>query len=101
MAVNIDSILNGLGIPVAYGLHKERTPLPYIVWLGSGQDTFDADNTHYIRENTYRIEFYFKLKDPSMEERLEQILLDNGLLYEKSEDVYLEDEGVFMIYYYI
>ena len=101
MAINIDSILEGMGIPVAYGLHKERTPLPYIVWLGSGQNTFDADNTHYHHENTYQIELYYKLKNPSLEEQLEQILLDNGLLYEKSEDVYLEDEGTFMIYYYV
>lgn len=101
MDINIDSILEGLGIPVAYGLHKERTPLPYIVWLGSGQNTFDADNTYYFKENTYQIELYFKLKDPTLEDRLEQILLDNGLLYEKSEDVYLEEEGTFMIYYYI
>lgn len=101
MAVNIDSILEGLGIPVAYGLHKEKTPLPYITWLGSGQNTFDADNTYYFKENTYQIELYYKLKDPTLEDQLEQILLDNGLLYEKSEDVYLEEEGTFMIYYYI
>lgn len=101
MAINIDSILEGLGIPVAYGLHKEKTALPYLVWLGSGQNTADADNTHYFRENTYQIELYFRLKNPTLEEQLEQILLDNGLLYEKSEDVYMEDEGVFMIYYYI
>lgn len=101
MAINIDSILEGLGLPVAYGIHKKKTPLPYIAWIGSGQNTFDADNTYYFRENTYQIELYYKLKDPSLEERLEQILLDNGLLYEKSEDVYLEDEGTFMIYYYI
>lgn len=101
MAINLDSILEGLGIPVAYGLHKEKTPLPYLVWLGSGQNTADADNTHYFRENTYQIELYFRLKNPNLEEQLEQILLDNGLLYEKSEDIYLEEEGVFMIYYYI
>lgn len=101
MAINLDSILEGLGIPVAYGLHKEKTPLPYLVWLGSGQNTADADNTHYFRENTYQIELYFRLKNPTLEEQLEQILLDNGLLYEKSEDIYLEEEGVFMIYYYI
>lgn len=101
MAIDINSILEGTGIPVAYGLHRSKTPLPYIVWLGSGQDTFQADNTHYHRENSYQIELYFKIKNPSLEEQIEQILLDNGLLYEKSEDVYIEDEGVFMIYYYI
>lgn len=100
-SINMDSILSEAGIPVAYGLFRKQTPLPYMVWLGSGQNTFQADNTHYIRENSYQIELYFKLKDPSLEERIEQILLDHGLLYDKSEDVYIDDEGVFLIYYYV
>lgn len=100
-SINIDSILSEAGIPVAYGLFRKQTTLPYIVWLGYGQNTFQADNTHYHRENSYQIELYFKLKDPSLEERIEQILLDHGLLYDKSEDVYIDDEGVFLIYYYV
>lgn len=99
MAINIDSMLEEMDIPVAYGRMKERTPVPYITWLGSGQNTAQADDTHYFRENSYQIELYFKLKNPTLEDQLEQLLLDNGLLYDKSEDIYLEDEGIFMIYY--
>ena len=33
------------------------------------------------------------------EAAIEKVLLDNGLLYDKSEDVFIEDEGVFVIYY--
>ena len=36
-----------------------------------------------------------------MEARIEALLLENGYLYDKSEDVYIEDEGVFVIYYTI
>lgn len=98
-AIDMNSILEQTGIPCAYGRFIKGTAVPYIAWIGGGQRTFQADNTHYYRKNEYQIEFYFKLKSPDLEETIEQVLLDNGLLYEKSEDVYLDEEGVFLIYY--
>ena len=46
-------------------------------------------------------ELDFIEKDETMEARIEALLLENGYLYDKSEDVYIEDEGVFVIYYTI
>lgn len=82
---------------------KGRKPIapPYIAYLGSGQRNLDADNTHYWRENTYQVEYYFTTKDESNETAIEDALLENGYLYEKSEDIFLEEEGVFLIYYYV
>lgn len=88
-------------LPCAYSHFKtEQTP-PYLVYIGSGQDTFQADNTHYYRQNSYQVEYYFTTKNESLEASIEDELLKAGYLYEKSEDVYIEDEGVFVIYYYI
>ncbi len=95
---------NGLDIPVAYshfrGSNAPDGP-PYLVYIGNGQDQFDADNTHYWKRNRYQLEYYFTNKDEEQEEAIEQLLLDNGLLYDKSEDVYIEEQGVFVIYYYV
>lgn len=94
----------GVKIPVAYSHFTEKNSPdapPYLVYIGNGQDTFQADNTHYYRENRYQLEYYFTEKDEQEEAIIENILLDNGFLYEKSEDVYIEDEGVFVIYYQI
>jgi hypothetical protein len=71
------------------------------VYIGNGQDTLPADNTLYWRENTYQLEYYFKEKDEAKEKAIEDILLADGYIFEKSEDLYLEDEGLFLIYYYI
>ena len=94
----------GIGIPVVYSHFKgddvPQTP-PYIAYIGSGQDTFDADNTHYHRQNRYQLEYYFTQKNEQTEADIEDWLLSNGFLYEKSEDVYIESEGVFVIYYQI
>lgn len=94
----------GLGIPCAYSHFRDddvpEAP-PYLVYIGNGQDTFEADNSYYWSRNRYQIEYYFTEKNESQEAAIEKLLLDNGYLYDKSEDVYIEEQGVFVIYYYV
>lgn len=103
--MTIFQLLQTLDIPVTYSHFKddENAPQvpPYIAYLGNGQNTMDADNTHYYRQNQYQIEYYFTDKNEETEAEIEDLLLKNGYNYEKSEDVYIEDEGVFVIYYTI
>lgn len=97
-------ILSGIGLPCSYSHHIDKdSPIepPYLVYIGDGQDTFDADNTHYYRKNRYQVEYYFTQKNEEIEEDIENALLGAGFLYEKSEDVFIEDENVFVIYYNI
>ena len=98
-------ILQTLGLPCTYSHFRDEDDAPksppYIVYLGNGQEDFRADDTYYEKHNNYRIEYYFTKKDEDTEAAIEQTLLDNGFLYEKSEDVYIESEGVFVIYYQI
>lgn len=94
----------GVGIPVAYSHFTDKNvpkAPPYLVYIGDGQDVFDADNTFYWSRNRYQLEYYFAKKNEAEETRIEKVLLDNGFLYQKSEDVYIESEGVFVIYYNI
>jgi len=99
--VTIYQTLQSTGIPCAYSHFKKKQSPPYIVYIGNGQEVFEADNTHYWKQNSYQVEYYFTTKDESNEEAIESALLENGFLYEKSEDIYIEDEEVFVIYYYI
>ena len=99
--MSIYQVLQSTGLPCAYSHFRTKQSPPYIVYIGSGQDVFEADNTHYYKENTYQVEYYFTTKDESNEASIEDALLEAGYLYEKSEDVFIEDQGVFVIYYYI
>lgn len=99
--MSIYQVLQSTGLPCAYSHFRTNQSPPYIVYIGSGQDVFEADNTHYYKENTYQVEYYFTTKDESNEASIEDALLEAGYLYEKSEDVFIEDQGVFVIYYYI
>ena len=99
--MSIYQTLQSTGLPCAYSHFKTAQDPPYIVYIGSGQDVFNADNTHYWKRNTYQVEYYFTTKNESNEAAIEDALLENGFIYEKSEDIYIEDQGVFVIYYYI
>jgi hypothetical protein len=96
--------LQKLNIPCVYSHFKDKDAPkkpPYIVYIGNGQDTFAADNTFYHTQNRYQVEYYFTKKDESIEAAIESQLLADGFLYEKSEDVFIEEENVFVIYYLI
>lgn len=97
--MTIYQVLQSTKLPCAYSHFKKAVEPPYLVYIGGGQDVLDADNTHYWRNNRYQIEYYFKEKDEELETTIEDVLLENGYNYTKSEDVYIEDEGVFVIYY--
>ena len=91
--------LQTLGLPVVYGRHTTKVTTPYLLLTGAGQDHFEADTTYYVTQDRWTIEYYFEKKDPQLESRIEALLLDNGWRYEKSEDLYLDDQEVFLIYY--
>lgn len=97
-------ILQTIGLPCAYSHFKDDnvpSAPPYIVYIGGGQDNMAADNTYIWSNNRYQVEYYFTDKDESKEAAIEAALLSNGYNYEKSEDVYIQEEDVFVIYYTI
>lgn len=97
--MTIYEVLQSTGLPCAYSHFKTDQEPPYLVYLGTGQDEFLADNTVYYKENNYRIEYYFKAKNEEYESAIEDALTSAGYVYSKSEDIYIESEGVFEIYY--
>lgn len=99
--MSIYSVLQSTGLPCAYSHFKTDQEPPYIVYIGNGQNFMDADNTHYYRNNTYQVEYYFTTKNETNEAGIEDALLEAGFNYEKSEDVYIQEEDVFVIYYQI
>ena len=88
-------------LPCAYSHFRQPVQPPFIVYLGNGQTTFGADNTWAYRNNQYQVEYYFTEKNEQNEKAIEDTLLQDGFNYEKSEDSYIEDEGLFVIYYYV
>lgn len=95
----IAETLEKTGLPVAYSHFSKKQKLPYIAYIGSGQNNFTADNKIFWRENEYQVELYFDKKNEELETTIEDILIEDGFLFEKSEDTYIDSENVFVIYY--
>ena len=92
--------LKKTGLPCCYSHFKKPQAPPYLVYVGRGMDSMTADDTLYWRENIYQVEYYFTKKDEEKEKVIEDLLLLDGYLFSKSEDIYLESDDVFLIYYY-
>ena len=100
--MTITECLVGLSIPAFYShSFKKGTKPPYVAYLGNGQHQFKSDDTRYYHCNQYRVEYYFRNKNEEIENEIEEALLSGGFLFEKSEDVYVDSEEVFLIYYYV
>lgn len=98
---NIMDVLRSTGLPCAYSHFKRKMDPPFLVYIQSGQERFKAENTRYWHNNTYQVEYYFTKKNSAAEAAIEEALLAAGLLFTRSEDIYLDDEDVFVAYYYV
>ena len=92
--------IDGFSKKVAYrAFPKGAAPkLPYICFMATQTNNFDADNKVYAVIQNYDIELYTQKKDTTTEALVEKTLNDNNIVWEKYED-YLDDEEMYMITY--
>lgn len=92
-------IISELNLPCVYGTYREDQAVPYLSYTGYGQDIFWASNGAYHRVNLYQLVYYFKTKNETEEDRIEEALLNAGYTYEKEPDYYDSTEKVYYIVY--
>lgn len=97
--------LKSLGVPVAYSHFMESTgkPIPdppYIVYLSTTSQDFQADNRNFYPVRTFQVELYTAKKDLAAEKILEDKLNELELPYTATE-IYLESESMFQRVYEI
>lgn len=74
---------------------------PFLVYTSKGSNNLNAENKVYYSQYNYVIEYYFNKKDEELEKRIEERLNENEIVWSKSGDIFFEEEGVSLIYYYI
>lgn len=96
-------ILKTLIIPVAYDhfeLKQNITP-PFVVYREIQPETFKADGITYYHPKNFEIEVVTQKKDIELERSIEKLLTTNKIPYDKSEDVWDENEKIYHIFYEI
>jgi len=93
-------IIKAVGIPFAYDHFAEGEAVdpPFICYLLSESDNFAADGKVYFKANEVHIELYNDTKDLSVEQKVEAVLDEHGIYYDRSE-VWIESEKLYEVLY--
>ena len=93
-------MLDEIDIPFAYDhfAEGESPDPPFICYLTPSSDNFAADGKVYYKINEIHIELYTDCKDLSAEQKVEAVLDEHGIFYEKSE-VWIESEKLYEVLY--
>ncbi|MFO3714805.1 hypothetical protein [Oribacterium sp. P9] len=96
----IIAIFEEIGLPFAYDhfAEGESPDPPFICYMFPKSDNFSADGRVYYKINEIHIELYTDCKDLSAEQRVEAVLDEHGIFYEKSE-VWIESEKLYEVLY--
>lgn len=94
------AMLQKTGIPFAYDhfAEGESPDSPFICYLLPGSNNFAADGRVYFKINQVRIELYTDSKDLAVEAKMETVLDDSGIFYNKSE-VWIQSEKLYEVLY--
>lgn len=93
-------ILKETEIPFAYDhfAEGESPQPPFICYLLPGSNNFAADGKVYFKANEVHIELYTDFKDLMVEQKLEAVLDEHGIFYNKSE-TWIESERLYEVLY--
>ena len=93
-------IMAEIDIPSAYDhfAEGESPSPPFITYLLPGSDNFAADGKVYFRVTEAHIELYTDAKDPEVESRIEAVLDEHGIFYDKTE-VWIDSEKLYEVLY--
>ena len=97
---SIMEIMEEIGLPFAYDhfAEGESPDPPFICFLLPGSDNFAADGRVYFKVSQVHIELYADEKDPELEQRVEAVLDERGIFYDKTE-VWIESERLYEVLY--
>lgn len=92
--------LKKLGRPVAYDHFTETPELPFLAFIDEGKSTFVADEKIWTKQTKIRLELYFEAKDPGLEDKLENLLDEMGLIWEDEPTYYIDSERLYQHNYF-
>ena len=94
----VATMVESIGLPFAYYEFPDNTDLapPFICFLFETSNDFVADNSNFQKIRPLSIELYTDNKDFALEETVEDVLNQNGLVYEREES-YLDTEKMYMV----
>ena len=93
-------IIKHIGLPNAYHhfAEGESPEPPFLIYILPASDNFSADGRVYFKANEVHIEIYTDYKSPKTEKKVEAVLDEHGIFYNKTE-IFIESEKLYEILY--
>ena len=100
MMEKLTEMLAAFGQPFAYDhfAEGESPEPPFVCYLLPESDNFSADGKVYYKIEEVHIELYTDHKDPELETKLEDILDETSIFYNKTE-VWIDSEKLYEVLY--
>lgn len=95
----LKQLLEAYEVPAVYSHSASPIEPPYIAWLVPQTNNFDADNTVYQVLESFQIELYSRVNVLQEERKLEKYLTENGILWDKTSETWIDEEKVMMTIY--
>ena len=94
----VAEMVSSIGVPYAYYQFPNNTGIapPFVCFYFDSSNDFAADNTNYQRIRQLSLELYTDNKDFTLEQTVENVLNQNGLVYSR-EETYLDSEKMYMV----
>ena len=94
----VAEMVSSIGVPYAYYQFPNNTGIapPFVCFYFDSSNDFAADNVNYQRIRPLTLELYTDNKDFTLEQTVENILNQNGLVYSR-EETYLDSEKMYMV----
>ena len=87
------------GFKYAYCKFEKPTPPPHLVAIISDTDNFMADNKVYYGPIPIQLDYTYTEKNLEEQEKIENEILGD-VAWNKTEETYLQDEGVWQVSYF-
>lgn len=93
-------IIRDIGLASAYHhfAEGECPKPPFLVYLLSSSNNFSADGKAYFKVNEVHLELYTDYKNPQLEKKIETVLDEYGIFFNKFES-YIESERLYEVLY--
>lgn len=96
----VAEMIEGIGVKYAYYMFPNGTKVapPFICFYYDESNDVIADDTNYVKVQGLVIELYTKEKDFALEQKVEETLKANNIVYTRYEN-YIDTEKMFMQVY--
>ena len=98
---DIEKVLEKMELPFHYHHFSTEDVVdpPFLIWIIPGTDNFFADGIVYRKIDEVNIELYTDEKNLELEEKLENILEQYGIAWQKTASEWLESEKMWETLY--